>query len=208
VRAERSLLSDFELQEREIARLRRERERRALEEEVLQESPDQKAVEESDEQVEARDQELSEFQPAPRSTAADQTGDLRSVERQLDKMLYLLVKKNRSSHCWQMPQGTLSEGESLLQAAKRELSEDCGSDLKVDFLSSAPSAFLSYHHPLPSPSGIIGSKVFFLKAQHRGGGVRVSRDQGLEDHVWLTKDEMREYVNDSYYQSVASTLID
>ena len=34
---ERSLLSDFELKEREVERLRRERERRAMEEEVLQE---------------------------------------------------------------------------------------------------------------------------------------------------------------------------
>ena len=37
VRMERSVLSDFELQEREVARLKRERERRAMEDEVLQE---------------------------------------------------------------------------------------------------------------------------------------------------------------------------
>ena len=37
MRAERSRLSDFELQEREVARLKRERERRATEDEVLQE---------------------------------------------------------------------------------------------------------------------------------------------------------------------------
>ena len=37
VRVERSKLSDFELEEREVARLKKERERRAMEEEVLQE---------------------------------------------------------------------------------------------------------------------------------------------------------------------------
>jgi 8-oxo-dGTP pyrophosphatase MutT (NUDIX family) len=141
-------------------------------------SPEQAGVEEFEELLEARDQELSTFQPVMRRTEADKSGDLHSFQRQLDKTLYLLVKKKRSSHCWQMPQGSLVEGESLLQvsfiyltsfphntvsfptqAAKRELAEDCGSQLKVDFLSSAPSVFLSYHHPRPSPSGIIGSKV-------------------------------------------------
>ena len=34
---ERSVLSDFELEEREVARLKREREKRAMEDEVLQE---------------------------------------------------------------------------------------------------------------------------------------------------------------------------
>ena len=51
-------------------------------------------------------------------------------------------------------------------------------------------------------------QVFFLKAQYRGGGVSVSENQGLEDHVWLTKEEMKEYVSDNYFQSIASSLID
>ena len=78
-------------------------------------SPDEARVEEFEELLEARDQELSAFQPALRRTAADESGDLHSVQRELDKMLYLLVKKKRSSHCWQMPQGSLVKGESLLQ---------------------------------------------------------------------------------------------
>lgn len=42
MRIERSVLSDFELQERQVERLKRERERRAMEEEVMQEvSPNQ-----------------------------------------------------------------------------------------------------------------------------------------------------------------------
>ena len=65
--------------------------------------------------LEAREQEMAIFQPSPRTTPADLSGDMRTVQRQLDKMLYLLVRKNRDSHCWQMPQGGLEEGESLLQ---------------------------------------------------------------------------------------------
>ena len=40
---------------------------------------------------------------------------LRSVERCLERVLYLLVKKPREEHAWQMPQGGLEEGESLLK---------------------------------------------------------------------------------------------
>lgn len=208
VRIERSVLSDFELQERQVERLKRERERRAMEEEVMQESADQTAVEEFEDLLEARDQELSYFQPAPRLTEADQSSDLRSAVRQLDKTLYLLVKKDREEYSWQMPQGSVVEGESLLHAAKRELSEDCGAGLRVDFLSSAPSTLLSYHHPHPSSTGIIGSKVFFLKAQYRGGEVVINPKESLVDHVWLTKEELKSYVSEAYYESVAPSLID
>lgn len=51
-------------------------------------------------------------------------------------------------------------------------------------------------------------QVFFLKAQYRGGGVSVNEEQGLEDHVWLTKKELKEYVSDNYYDSIVSSLID
>lgn len=75
----------------------------------------QNEIEDFEELLEAREQELTAFQASHRITAADRTNDVRSVQRQLDKVLYLLVKKNRSSHSWQMPQGGLVEGESLLQ---------------------------------------------------------------------------------------------
>ena len=51
-------------------------------------------------------------------------------------------------------------------------------------------------------------QVFFLKAQYRGGGVSVNESQGLVDHVWLTKEEMRGYMSDGYFQAVGSSLID
>jgi len=72
-------------------------------------------VDQFEELLEAREQELAVFQPASRETEADREGDMRSLRRRLDQMLYLLVKKPRGHHSWQMPQGGLEEGESLLQ---------------------------------------------------------------------------------------------
>ena len=68
-----------------------------------------------DELIEAREIELSSFTPASRLTEADKNNDLKSVQRKLDQVLYLLVKKDRSEHAWQMPQGGLEGNESLLE---------------------------------------------------------------------------------------------
>ena len=66
---------------------------------------------------EARETELQAFQPASRETEADRSDDRKSLHRKLDRVLYLLVKKPRSDHAWQMPQGGLEEGESLLEVS-------------------------------------------------------------------------------------------
>ncbi len=59
--------------------------------------------------------ELQEFKPAPRLTEADVSGDMRSLNRKLDRVLYMLVKKPRKDHSWQMPQGGVEGEESLLE---------------------------------------------------------------------------------------------
>jgi len=72
-------------------------------------------ADEFDDMVDAREEEVKAFEPAPRETVADQTGDVRSLNRKLDRVLYLLVKKPREKHTWQMPQGSLEPDESLLE---------------------------------------------------------------------------------------------
>ena len=70
---------------------------------------------EFEELQEAREVELQAFVPSSRATEADRTGDMRSMERKLDRVLYLLVKKPRKEHVWQMPQGGIEEQESLVE---------------------------------------------------------------------------------------------
>ena len=59
----------------------------------------------------------------------------------------------------------------LLQTAKRELCEECGPALKVDFISNTPSAYFSYKYTSPSPTSIIGSKVNVESSEYRAKGV-------------------------------------
>lgn len=50
---------------------------------------------------------------APRTTEADHAKDVRSLERQGERNLYLLLKKKDGS--WSFPQGSVEKGEFLHQ---------------------------------------------------------------------------------------------
>jgi len=49
--------------------------------------------------------------PMPRITEADKTGDLKSLDRRLEKTLYLLVKRGKGQ--WEFPKAMLQKNESL-----------------------------------------------------------------------------------------------
>ncbi len=48
-------------------------------------------------------------------------------------------------------------------------------------------------------------QVFVFKAQLRGGQIAIDQTQ-VEDHLWLTKDELRQYLPKKYW-SVANRFI-
>lgn len=50
-------------------------------------------------------------------------------------------------------------------------------------------------------------QVFVLKAQYLSGNIVVDKNE-LDDYVWVTKDEMKDYVSDEYYKKVLPVLID
>ena len=50
-------------------------------------------------------------------------------------------------------------------------------------------------------------QVFFLKAMYRGGEIEVDNKE-LVDHVWVTKEEMKDYVSPDYYTTLAPILLD
>jgi large subunit ribosomal protein L46 len=59
------------------------------------------------------DSKMEQMPFAPRSTVADAAGDVKSLDRKLDRSVYLVVKKPRSHHAWQFPQGGIQADEAL-----------------------------------------------------------------------------------------------
>lgn len=113
LRFEKSRLSDYELEELQEKEKLEARRKQALEEDLsdaqLQRMDEGETFEELEE---AREKALQEFRTAPRVTKADLEGDLSSLDRQLDRMLYLVVREGEE---WRMPCADWREGESLLE---------------------------------------------------------------------------------------------
>jgi large subunit ribosomal protein L46 len=164
---ERSVLSNYELQQIRRAEEQRQYEKRLAEGEELdfdterQHAAQQSIYEEIDEIQTLEEEEFCSFQPPSCETEADIKNDRHTVDRQLRESLYLLVKKPRLANAWQMPQGGQERNESMRQAAQRELQEECGSELQVKFASNLPCGFLQYRFPTDHrpPDETIGAKA-------------------------------------------------
>ena len=202
---------EFDAKEEQALALVQSRKERRERGETVQDSEIQ------DETLRAHVWEL-EFEPAPRITLADDTGDRRTIERRLDTSLFLLVKKDRESHAWQFPQGGWEEdkdGHSLRATAERELKEECGEDLPVYFVSNAPNAMYAYEFPpnIQESRNAFGAKVFHYRAWYQGiyGDSKaatpvLNAQEGLVDFAWVAPDEMHEYLPAGYCELLEQVL--
>ncbi|XP_077987130.1 large ribosomal subunit protein mL46-like [Glandiceps talaboti] len=153
-------------------------------------------------------EELSQFTPASRVTEADQKNDTKSLERKLAEKLYLLVKcKVGSDSVWMMPQGQWQDGESMRQTAERVLSDYFGSSIKAKIFGNAPHGFHKYKFPNESSEKDFGAKVFFYRARLHAGDVALSGGT-TEDHVWVTSQELQQYLAPKYNKSIEKFLLE
>ena len=65
----------------------------------------------------AIEQNREEEEAMPRQTAADVSGDVKSLDRVGSRNLYLLVKDNFTESTWRFPKGVVEEGEALHQVS-------------------------------------------------------------------------------------------
>ncbi|KAG0370669.1 39S mitochondrial ribosomal protein L46-domain-containing protein [Gamsiella multidivaricata] len=146
-----------------------------------------------------------------RVTEADRNNDIKSLERALQRTLYLIVKKPRDQHAWQFPQGGVRVCENLQEAAGRELQEECGGNMDLWFVGRVPIGHYMYSPPVgsmpESSANVKGIKVFFMKAHIFAGQVQVDNKE-IVDFAWVTKQEMKDYVSSEYYEAVKDMLSD
>ncbi|TFK55013.1 hypothetical protein OE88DRAFT_1653625 [Heliocybe sulcata] len=152
--------------------------------------------------VEALDREEEEI--IPRISKADESNDVRSLDRKGERNLYLLLQKNSDDkQVWRFPEGQLQKGEVLHEAAERNLFAECGAGMDTWVVSRNPVGL--YRHSstgTPSPS-----HLFFYKAHIMAGQVRPNGTNVL-DYAWLTKEEMEERLDKEYWVAVRDMLSD
>jgi len=119
-------------------------------------------------------------------------GDVRSVERALDRPLHLIVRQEYPPNnrvTWELPQTTHRAGETMRETAERALKQCLGAELQIQFLGNAPWSFYKHYYskPVQEKRGFTGEKVFVFKAFFQGG--QLALDQ-CSDYKWLLREEL------------------
>ncbi|KAJ8635613.1 hypothetical protein MRB53_009880 [Persea americana] len=137
-----------------------------------------------------------DYVPAPRVTEADKTNDRRSLQRALDRRLYLLLYGTSAygapsnKPVWHFPEKVYESEETLRKCAESALQSVIGDLSHTYFVGNAPFAHLPIQATEENPV-LPSFKRFFFKSQVIGTNkFNVGK---CEDHVWVTKDELMEY---------------
>ncbi|KAI6868117.1 50S ribosomal subunit L30 [Hortaea werneckii] len=187
--------------------------------------------EEEQKSVEGAKRELQRVEverPMSRETEADRKNDQRSLNRKLDRALYLMVKNKEG--IWRFPEDRVYGRENLHQAAERILIQSAGINMNTFLIGNHPIGHHAqkYTRPITStlsanrlvPTSTIarageegsvreeyGEKVFFMKARIMAGQADLSKNEyGDQEFKWLAKEEVQDVVTQAYWSSVKNML--
>ncbi|TXG61497.1 hypothetical protein EZV62_012860 [Acer yangbiense] len=136
-----------------------------------------------------------DYVPAPRITEADKTNDKKSLQRALDRRLYLLLFGNSygapgRKPVWHFPEKNYESEETLRKCAESALKSVLGDLSHTYFVGNAPMGHMVIQ-PTDKVPDVPSYKQFFFKSQV----IATNKFQigKCEDFVWVTKDELLEY---------------
>jgi len=156
-----------------------------------------------------KSEEQSIERPMPRITASDLSNDLKSLDRLLQRTLYLLVQNSKGR--WTFPSDIVTGRESLQQAAERILVQSAGVNMNTWIVGNSPVGFLQHKHPkaITNLQGMtqLGEKTFFMKARIMAGQANVNQNKlNVKDFRWLAKEEIEKTVSERYWASIRNML--
>jgi len=140
---------------------------------------------------------------APRAHEADVKGDVKSLDRQGERNLYLLIKGKDAAtgeDIWKFPEGGVKDGEQLHDAAQRDLFSAYGAKMDTWVVSGKP---LGVYQASPAEK----SYQFFVKAHVMAGQVHPDGKK-VVDFAWLTKQEIQPRVSETYWSGIKDMLAD
>lgn len=204
IETENSLKSDFELKyQEEKIQLEKWKKTRTANDDT------EEATIPSQDYIDKNTKELENFKPGSRVTEADKKNDTKSIDRQLDSFLLLVIKKKLGTkQYWHLPQGKNREDETLRETAERITKETFGDEFKVRIRSNAPCGFYKYKYPVTirkEEDAPVGAKVFFYKAKYLQGEFDPKE---LDDYQWATRKELANLFTPQYHKNVSMFLID
>lgn len=122
----------------------------------------------------------------------------------------LLVHKPRKRDVWQTPQGGIEEGETLEEAARRELREETGIELQSALMISAhhyqydyPASFMKWEKPKYAGQHL----TFIVTTVPRETLVKVDQRE-LDTYRWVTLSDLGRYLKRKEYLEVVRNVIE
>lgn len=203
IEIERSLYSDHEL--RALDEAQRLAKRKA---DLYDEEEDEQNILLVQDLEDMWEQKFQQFTPGARITEADKKNDRTSLHRKLDRNLVLLVKEKLGDEdVWMLPQAEWQPGETLRGTAERTLATLSENNMEAKFLGNAPCGHYKFKFPQAiRTENSIGAKVFFFKALLLTGDFSQAGKKG--HHVWVSKEELGDYLKPKYLAQVKRFLLD
>ncbi|SMN19745.1 similar to Saccharomyces cerevisiae YNL252C MRPL17 Mitochondrial ribosomal protein of the large subunit [Maudiozyma saulgeensis] len=133
----------------------------------------------------------------PIITAADEAGDISSLERRLRNTLYLLVKYKKSG--WDFPKFGVKDSSPLGVVAEDGLRMIGGDNISTWTVSQKPAAVIKSND---------GSYDFFIKSHILAGKFDITKDSktDIAEYAWLTRKEIEEKLSKEYFQETQHLL--
>lgn len=134
-------------------------------------------------EFEERDQG-EDFEPAPRETEADKTGNQRTMHRRLDEFLFLVVQNAKTGQ-WGFPRREHVEGETMRDVARQAMEEAVGDSIETYLVGNAPLGH--FYEAKTGADGKEGGQGtnFYHRAQWLDGTLKL--EARYKDYKWLTK---------------------
>lgn len=120
----------------------------------------------------------------------------------------LLLRKPRKKDAWQLPQGGVEEGETVSEAAVRELKEEANIDTTV-----IQESGLIYQYDYPAsyrkfrPDNVCGQKIEFVFAQVDPSVTVEVDNHEIDAYVWVSPEDVGRYIKRKEYLSLLQELI-
>ncbi|KAL8731433.1 MAG: hypothetical protein Q9166_003408 [cf. Caloplaca sp. 2 TL-2023] len=158
---------------------------------------------------EVKKQEIEK--PMPRVTEADKVGDTKSLDRKLQRTLYLVVREGHGGRWW-FPNDSLVGKESLHTAAERIIVQAGGVNMNTWVVGNIPLGHYIMNYGATAekkdnPEELRGEKYFFMKGRIMAGQANLTDNKlGLTDFQWLAKDEIRKTLTPRDWNAIKNIL--
>ncbi|GMM38020.1 mitochondrial 54S ribosomal protein YmL17/YmL30 [Saccharomycopsis crataegensis] len=152
--------------------------------------------------------------PNSRITDADVKKDLKSLERKLDSTLYLIVQDKKSSE-WKFPSFKYNAEErisALDEYATENIQNISQKDFNMFTVTNTPIHVVKYdssNKVVNNASTNVASKEYIIKSHILAGDfVLNQKESQFKDYLWLSGEELPEYLSKDYYKQVEFLLAD